>query len=134
MSKTSPSSMSMAARVLATSSESRLSASLGDLSGINEILIKREMILNDLAMVGLSFLDIEQQESIMLFLVSEEGLLERESVVSFEGVESSMLFFAIKEEESIMLVLMGKPELGELVELLDGDVEKEIGCPPPIRL
>ena len=42
MSKTSPSSMSMAARVLATSSESRLSASLGDLSGINEIMIKRE--------------------------------------------------------------------------------------------
>ena len=92
------------------------------------------MILDDLAMVGLSSLDIEQQESIMLFLVSEEGLLERESVVSFEGVESSMPFFVIKEEESIMLVLMGKPELGELIELLDGDVEKEIGCPPPIRL
>jgi len=98
----------MEARVLAIKSESRLSTSLGDL-----------------AIVGLSSLDEEQQESIMLFLDNKEGLLDG---------ESTMLFFDIKEEVSIMmLVAMGEVELGELMELFDDDV-KEIPRPSPMRL
>jgi len=60
----------MEARVLAIKSESRLSTSLGDL-----------------AIVGLSSLDEEQQESIMPFLDNKEGL---------QVGESTMLFFDIK--------------------------------------
>jgi len=60
----------MEARVLAIKSESRLSTSLGDL-----------------AIVGLSSLDKEQQESIMPFLDNKEGL---------QVGESTMLFFDIK--------------------------------------
>lgn len=105
---TSPSSFSMEARVLATSSESRLSTSLGDL-----------------AIVGLSSLDEEQQESIIPFLGNKERLQEG---------ESTMPFLDIMEEESIiMLVGMGGLELGELMELCDDDV-KEIPWPFPIRL
>jgi len=103
---TSPSSLSMEARVLATSSESRLSTSLGDL-----------------AIVGLSSLDEEQQESIIPFL--GKGLQEG---------ESTMPFLDIKGEESIiMLEGMGGLELGELIELCDDEV-KEIPWPLPIRL
>ena len=40
MTKTSPSSLSMEARVLATSSESRLSTSLGDLGTIMGLIIE----------------------------------------------------------------------------------------------
>jgi hypothetical protein len=104
---TSPSSFSMEARVLATSSESRLSTSLGDL-----------------AIVGLSSLDEEQQESIIPFLGNEERLQEG---------ESTMPFLDIKEESIVMLVGMGGLELGELIELCDDDV-KEIPWPFPIRL
>jgi len=103
---TSPSSLSMEARVLATSSESRLSTSLGDL-----------------AIVGLSSLDEEQQESIIPFL--GKGLQEG---------ESTMPFLDIKGDESIiMLEGMGGLELGELMELCDDEV-KEIPWPLPIRL
>jgi len=103
---TSPSSLSMEARVLATSSESRLSTSLGDL-----------------AIVGLSSLDEEQQESIIPFL--GKGLQEG---------ESTMPFLDIKGEESIiMLEGMGGLELGELMELCDEE-GKEIPWPLPIRL
>jgi len=105
---TSPSSLSMEARVLAISSESRLSTSLGDL-----------------AIVGLSSLDEEQQESIIPFLGNKEGLQEG---------ESTMPFLDIKEEESIiMLVAMGGLELGEQIELCNDDV-KEIPRPFPILL
>jgi len=96
---TSPSSFSMEARVLATSSESRLSTSLGDL-----------------AIVGLSSLDEEQQESIIPFLGNKQGLQEG---------ESAMPFLDIKEEESIiMLEGMGGLELGELIELCDEEVKE----------
>jgi len=96
----------MEARVLAIRSESRLSTSLGDL-----------------AVVGLSSLDEEQQESIMPFLDNKEGLYE-----------SATAFFDIKDEESIMMLeLMGEVELGELMELFGDDV-KEIPRPSPMRL
>jgi len=75
--------------------------------------------------VGLSSLDEEQQESIMLFLDNKEGLLEGESI---------MPLFDIKEEESIMMLdAMGEVEFGELMELFDDDV-KEIPRPSPMRL
>ena len=77
----------------------------------------------DLAIVGLSSLDEEQQESIIPFL--GKGLQEG---------ESTMPFLDIKGEESIiMLEGMGGLELGELIELCDEDV-KEIPWPFPIRL
>ena len=79
----------------------------------------------DLAIVGLSSLDEEQQESIIPFLGNKQGLQEGESV---------MPFLDIKEEESIiMLEGMGGLELGELMELCNDEV-KEIPWPLPIRL
>jgi len=61
----------------------------------------------------------------MLFLDNKEGLLDG---------ESTMPFFDIKEEVSIMmLVAMGEVELGELMELFEDDVN-EIPRPPPMRL
>ena len=79
----------------------------------------------DLAIVGLSSLDEEQQESIIPFLGNKEGLQEG---------ESTMPFLDIKGEESIiMLEGMGGLELGELMELCDDEV-KEIPWPLPIRL
>ena len=80
--------------------------------------------------MGLSSRDEEQNESIMPFLGKQEG----DSVKPFTE-ESTMPFFDTKEGEFIiMLVAMGELELGELVELLDDDDEKEIPQPFPIRL
>ena len=70
----------------------------------------------DLAIVGLSSLDEEQQESIIPFLGNKQGLQEG---------ESAMPFLDIKEEESIiMLEGMGGLELGELMELCNEEVKE----------